>query len=401
MHGDTRVILHIVFDNILFDAVYQRFEIMENYENRYLLSNLRGSDNTKFDYIKNSEKVMRVETIEEWGSIVSDKQVDIVFLHGLWDNYLKAVDYIGANVIVMWWCYGQELYENTFKWTPLLPLRVYKPKTHLFCIKNAVKGFHYLNAEFSYSFPGLYRALIRVYYLFIGRKSDALKRMLSRIDYAFTPLDMELVELKKRHPYIKAKPYKLRAFKGIEPLTIHQSKGGILLEHSANITNNHLDIIAAIKKKKIDLDKRKVYIPLSYGNKDLAELVRRKAVFAGADVHCLMETLPFNDYKEMISSCTHAFFGMIRQSGLGNVYLCFRKGIKVFFFKDSILYKHFKDHGFYVYSIEDDLSDDSISEPLTPAQAKTNYDKFYSLIENVTDGYEQQFDNILNNKTDD
>ena len=61
-----------------------------------------------------------------------------------------------------------------------------------------------------------------------------------------------------------------------------------------------------------------------------------------------------------MSGCTHAIFGMIRQSGLGNIYLCFRKGIKVFLFKDSILYKQFKTDGYHVFSIEDELNDNSI-----------------------------------------
>lgn len=398
MHNQKRVILHIVFDNVFFDQLYPYFEGMDNYENRYLLTDLNTGDGAALKYIKNSEKIIRAADIEEWGGYVADNEVDIIYLHGLWDNYLKAIDYIGDNVVVMWWCYGMEIYENIFKRPALLPLKIYKPKTHCLCLKNVSKGFHYINAELSYSLPGFYLLAIRLYNRLTGRKGDALKKMLKRIDYIFTPLDIETEILKKKHPYIKAKPYTLRKPKKQEAFLEQSAKRGILFEHSANITNNHLDIIASIKRKKLSLSGRDIVVPLSYGDNNMAEIVSKKVKFDGAKVHCLMEPLPYHEYQEMISNCSHAFFGMIRQSGLGNIFLCFKKGIKVFFFKDSILYKYFIEKGFYVYSIEDDLTDLCISEPLPLEQAKVNFEKYYSIFEDTCDTFQQQIDNILNNR---
>ena len=178
-------------------------------------------------------------------------------------------------------------------------------------------------------------------------------------------------------------------------MEVHKYAGNVLLEHSANISNNHLDIIAVLKEKKIDFQDRNIYIPLSYGDERLADSVKKESYFMGAQVHCLTEMLPLNDYKEMVSGCTHAIFGMIRQSGLGNIYMCFKKGIKVFLFKDSILYKQFKAEGYYVFTIENDLSDDAIREPLPPDQALHNYNKFYSRLDASIGSYNEQFDIIL------
>lgn len=392
MNGEKRVILHLVFDGILFDKVYPSFEKMESYENRYLYCEIGGKH--KFEYIKNTEKLMQAVSIDEWKKIISDPQVDIVYLHGLWRDYFKAIDYIRQDVVVMWWCYGMEIYENCFNWPPLLSLKIYKPKTRWFNLKSS-KGIRSLLTELSYSFPKLYVMIVRTFNFIKRRKGNELRRILSRIDFASTPLEIELLELKKRHPYIKAKPYRLRGTVVKEPLVEHKDTGCVLLEHSANISNNHLDIIAAIKSKKLDLHERDVYIPLSYGVKKMAEKVKEKADFEGANVHCLMDPLPFDEYKKMMSGCTHAIFGMIRQSGLGNIYLCFRKGVKVFFFKDSILYKQFKDDGYYVFSIEDDLNDSSIREPLTPEQTMNNYNKFYARYSVSVGTYQQQFDEML------
>lgn len=393
MNGGKKVILHLTFDGIQFDRQYPFFEKMEKYENRYLLDQL--GKNQKIKYIKNTEKLLIADTLEEWGEVISNPDVDVIYLHGLWQSYFKAIDYIREDVVVMWWCYGKEIYENVHKWPPLLPLRIYKPKTHWFLIRNSTL-LHIINIELSYSFPKLYFLFISFYNILNGNRSNKLIQLLSRIDYAFTPLSAELYEIKKRHGYIKAKPFVLRRKMEKEPLDVHNESGYILLEHSADTTNNHLDIIAAINKKGLNLNKRDIYIPLSYGDKKIAERVKSEAKFEGANVHCLMDALPFEEYSAMMNSCTHAIYGMIRQSGLGNINLCFQKGIKVFFFKDSILYKHFKSEGYYVYSIEDDLDDNSIREPLLPNQALCNYEKFYSRFINVG-SYQQQFDNILKN----
>ena len=392
MNGDKRVILHIVFDGILFDRVYPSFEGMDNYENRYLLHVFGRSQDLK--YIKNTEKLIRVDTREEWGRVVSDPQVDVIYMHGLWYSYLKLVDYIREGVVVMWWCYGMEIYENVLHWPPLLPVKLFKPRTRWFCLID-FGGLHFTSAELSYSFPKIYILLIRFYSLLKGESIQRIKQLLSRIDFAFTPLASELVELKKIHPYIKAKPFVLRRPTVRIPLEKHSVPNGILLEHSANITNNHLDIIAAIKKRKLEIHGRDIYIPLGYGEKRLAQKVKQEAVFDGAFVHCLMETLPYDKYQEMMSSCSHAIFGMMRQSGLGSIYLCFQKGIKTFFYKDSVLYKFFTSMGYIVYTIENDLNDIGIRTPLTVEQAKNNYDLYYSYVdENKT--YQQQLDIILN-----
>lgn len=393
MNGEKKVILHLVFDGILFDRVFPKFEGMERYENRYLLGKIGHTKQLK--YINNSEKIIKAESLKEWRKMVSDPQVDIIFLHGLWKDYLKAVNYIQKNVVVMWWCYGMEIYENVFGQPALMGLNVYKPKTLHFYLSY---GPFYLRVSHKllYYHPRLYVFIRGIFDYIFRRPERNLKKMLSRINYAWTPLEIELDELKRNHPYIKAKPYRLRVLANKDALEFHGQTGNLLLEHSSHISNNHLDIIETIKKKQLELKGRDIYIPLSYGVKKMAERVKEESNFEGAYIHCLMEALPFNEYKEMISGCTHAIFGMIRQSGLGNIYLCFQKGIKVFLYKDSILYKQFKSDGYQVFSIEDDLDNKSISEPLSYEQAKNNHEVFYSKFNSSFGTYQQQFDEILN-----
>jgi hypothetical protein len=393
MNVDKKVILHITFDGVLFDQVYPQFEAMERYENRYLLGAIGSSKKLKF--IKNSEKIIRADNLDEWGKFISDPQVDIIYLHGLWKDYLKAVDFIQDNVKVMWWCYGMEIYENVFGQPALMGLNIYKPKTLRFYLST---GPFYIRISHKLLFycPKLY-VLIRGFFNAIFRRPERkLKKMLSRIDFAFTPLKMELDVLKKRHPYIKGKPYRFVGVANKDVMERHSQMGHLLFEHSAHISNNHLDVLDSIKEKQLDFKGRNIYVPLSYGVKKMAERVKEESKFEGANVCCLMEPLPYQEYSEMISSCSHAIFGMIRQSGLGNIYLCFRKGIKVFLFKDSILFKQLKNDGYYVYSIEDDLNEESIKTPLAMEQADHNYNLFYEQFGGSVESFEQQFDRILN-----
>lgn len=393
MDGNKRVILHLVFDGILFDRVYPRFEAMDMYKNIYLFGSLR--QDVEIQYIKNVDNIIRVYSLEEWGKIVNDPIVDIIYLHGLWYDYLKAIDYIRDGVVVMWWCYGMELYENCFNRTPLLPLCIYKPKTFKYIQRNSkglsVKIHNYLN---NYH-PLLLDNVKKMFRIERSDRQDILKCFLERINYIYTPLEIEYKELKKNYHFFKAQPYRLYSVQILEPPVLHKKTGGIMFEHSANLSNNHLDVISDLNKKKLDLRGRDIFIPLTYGPKEMVEIVKRKAVFNGAHVHCLLESIPYKEYNEMIAGCTHAIYGMIRQSGLGNIYICFRKGIKVFFYKDSLLYKHFKENGFFVYTIEDDLTDDSIKEPLTVEQAKNNYDKYSLIYDSKIGTYQDQLDNIL------
>ena len=390
MHNGKHVILHLLFDSILFDQVFPRFEQMEGYEQMYLMGSL-GSDKD-IKYIKNKEKIIQTGSLDTWGKIVNDDKIDIIYLHGLWPDFLKAVDYIRDGVKVMWWVYGMEIYENCFGYAPLLRMKILMPRTYQFVLSNCSTLRSRLGVSLSFYFPKFYDIVKNIKNL-LYRRPDYLRRMLARIDFAFTPLPVELDELKSKNRYLHAKAFRIKGIVVKEPIVVHQKSGQILLEHSAHISNNHLDVIDALKQ--VDMRGRIIHIPLSYGSYKMKEAVKSNAVFKNAKTNCIEEVLPFDQYKSLVLGCSHAVFGMLRQSGLGNIYLCIRSGIKIFFFKDSILYKHFISQGYYVYSIEEDMTDETIRTPLTREESIHNYDLFYSFFPEGNTPYDQQFNKIL------
>ena len=389
MENEKKIILHIVFDGILFDGVSNLFDQMDGYKSIYLL-NCFG-DATSFKYIKNTSKVIVAKDEEEWGNIVSNPSIDIIYFHGLWAGSTKAIRYIRDNVVVIWWCYGMEIYERSLYIAPLLPIKLYMPKTFWLWQMINLKIHRFISSNFMYFCPALYNHIIAIK---SPQKTKEIFKMIKRVDYLFTPLETEYEELKQRNKLIRAKPFRLFGTYSpqIEPVSLHKN-GSILLDHSAVITNNHMDIFNSLKKH--DLSTRTVYIPICYGDDFVKKRIKKYAYFNGAHTCFIENPLPFNEYQTIIRNCSHAFFGGIRQTALGNINICLRNGVKVFFFKNSILYKHFSGIGFYVYSIEENLTEEEINTPLTSEEMMHNH-RLYCELHGVSHGtYQQQFDKLL------
>ena len=95
--------------------------------------------------------------------------------------------------------------------------------------------------------------------------------------------------------------------------------------------------------------------------------------------------LPRDEYKALLSSITHAIFGHIRQQALGNIYLCLRRSVKIYLYKDSLIYKQLKEWGYIVYTIDEDLTEESLKTVLQEEMAFHNY----TLINKLINGQER------------
>lgn len=71
--------------------------------------------------------------------------------------------------------------------------------------------------------------------------------------------------------------------------------------------------------------------------------------------------LSLKEYKTLLSTCSHAIFGYERQAALGNISELLWTGVKLFLPKSSINYKYFKDNGYKVFTIEDDLTENHLN----------------------------------------
>lgn len=379
MQDNKRVILHIVSDTLFFDSLSDRFEELSGYTNIYLMRKL-GTFTPK--RIKRKDKLTFVQTKQERNSYLSKKEVDIIFFHGLFGDSITYYKYIPTDKIVIWWSYGIDLYEANKLVSPLLKISLYKKITG--------RSFPCFKRRF-------FTALSYIYGNFRGNRDR--KKWIGRVDYCSTVFPIEY-EMLNQLSFFSAEPFMLRGIRSYgkyEPV-VKTNLGSIMLGHSATYTDNHLDIINIIDKS--NLQNRKIIMPVNYGHNAWKSVLKKYRTIGGAEVFFLENVLPRNEYFELMQNCTHAIFGPIRQQAVGNIHACMRLGIKVFLYKDSMDYKQFKKDGYFIYTIEDNLTESELNKPLSEQEVKHNLSIFYSILgfnneQEAKNNMQSQFDSLF------
>lgn len=124
----------------------------------------------------------------------------------------------------------------------------------------------------------------------------------------------------------------------------------IQLGNSATRTNNHIEILNKLAKYK---DKNiKIFAPLSYGDKNYANIVinKGKDIF-GEKFIALTDFIPFEKYLEFLDSVDIAIFAHERQQALGNIVTLLGFGKKVYMNKQSTLFKWFTSRKFIIHEL--------------------------------------------------
>ena len=173
------------------------------------------------------------------------------------------------------------------------------------------------------------------------------------------------------------------------PFVYKKELGNVLINHSLTYTDNHLDVFDYLKDIRMEKG-RQYIIPISYGidgYEGKPENLINLSTLDKNQVMWLSTVLPKKEYFELLGTASHAIFGALRQQALGNIYWCIKNGIKVYLFEDSILYKELKKKGYVLFTIENDLTQNSLSSCLSEVDAKTNYDIYMGGRKNNTAEY--------------
>ena len=141
-------------------------------------------------------------------------------------------------------------------------------------------------------------------------------------------------------------------FKGIENVKVRGEN--ILLGNSASFTNNHIEAFNFLKG--INLEDRKIIMPLSYGDKVYGEKVDEigKSIF-GSKLESIFHFIPLSEFNELLSTCNVVIMNHYRQQAVGNIIATLWMGAKVYLNEKNTFYHYLKRIGVYVYSIEKDL----------------------------------------------
>jgi hypothetical protein len=146
----------------------------------------------------------------------------------------------------------------------------------------------------------------------------------------------------------------------------------ILVGNSATKENNHLEAFEMLSQ--FDLGDRKVIVPLSYGDPKYRDaIISYGKNLLGKNFHPLIEFTTLDKYNSIIVSCSIVIMNHKRQQALGNVGTMLYKGAKVFFDKETVVFRFFKNRGAHVFLTEQiKEKHEETFEPLSEIQKQQN-----------------------------
>lgn len=346
-------LIHLSLDEKFIDCAVRQFKELKNVESTFCAQTNKDS----FKYIKSPE-IQLFHSADEIVDFANNGNFDYVILHSI--CFAPRI-LLRLNIPILWCSWGYDIYSDKSEdLQKLFPLNLYKPKTR----KAAAIG------------PKSFKEKATLFLRHFGILSKRQKRyneLLKKIPYLSIVLPQEYPEALKSHPHFKLFPFRYVDPQKSRPFVRFQgTEHSILLGNSLDPNNNHIDVLEILESKQINC---KVYIPISYPNifdYYKANLKKYAAGLRFVTVQFLEEFMPLDQYFKILDECSVAIFGHIRQQASENVYHMFFSGKKIFFFRDSLNYKFYKNSGFCVYNIED-LTSEVFDEPLSEDYQKTNH----------------------------
>ena len=348
-------ILNFVFDEKFIDGT---IEYLSTTPDETAHDYIHVSETTigNFQLIRRHPDIIIQMPPEQIMDFVKEKQYDVIFLHSLYSCPLDLIAKFPTTIKVCWFGWGYDMYSEDDSQIITMPL--YKSHT-----KYAL-GHHW-------------RAMKRCIqkWLHIPSNEDnsgiLYRKAVQRIDFFSGVLPVEY-ELAQRCSFFKAKPVEYHYY-GVLPYQFATINGNnIIIGNSADPLNNHLDLIEYIEK--LQLDGRRVYMPLSYAGFP-AYIKKVKKAFEdkiGENFIPLESFLNSADYFDIMNSCSVGIFFHERQQAIGNINQILRNGGKVFLSETSVAYQYLSSIGARVFSVQKDLCDTEINKPLSVSEKETN-----------------------------
>lgn len=365
-------IIHIVTDDKFFDEVYKTFEKDNRLLNEALL--IVPRKDYVIQRIKSVDKVMVMWDKDLIKQLLWDGNYNALFFHSLSTSQWWLFDNIPDDKIVIWWAFGFELYYENWGLKPLLEFDLYKDKTK--SLNQANRLLYVLSRCF-------------VSRLLLKKQSEVLKR----INYFNPVLPLEFLLMAENHAEFHAKEF----YSKNEPIEWSYSQkhpqGDIIIGNSATYSNNHLDVWDVISKSGVKA--RRLVVPLSYGIKKYASKLKNILTSQHNEVVILAEMMPKYNYIKMLDACSYAIYGVIRQQAMWNIYFCLLNGIKVFLYRESVVYRSLKELGFAVYAIED-IDQNSFHSPLSEQESNINVEAYRKQLERQNNIYENTINELTN-----
>lgn len=379
-------IVHLFNDEKFIDSAITLFE--EVYPNNSIYYVLQ-SKNEPFKHIR-CEKVkpFLIEKVGDENKILNvfeKNKIDVVFFHGLGLKKQRIVNVLDKEVLKVWFIWGYDLYWN---WK-LLKQKMFERETFFFMYGKESKTSFRKNILFNNFTLGLFTQYrnkkIRLPKVLVKKLENQFMsdfyKIVQEVDIVAPIVPPEFDYVKRINPKLVFAPFQ---YGNLENLAIDTSifdikdANNILIGNSASPTNNHVDAFKQVLKyKQYD---QKIIVPLSYGGSpEYLKFVTQKGNdYFGDDFVPILNFMPLNDYKELISSCGFAVFNHKRQEALGNINTMGYYGAKIFLNKESPIFKYFKKLDIHVFNING-INKYSLGSSLSKKEIENNRSILYKL----------------------
>lgn len=350
------MILHIVGSHMATRGSLSLFE--DTFPNKNVILYLL--DDGKANVINNgiTKSFSSIKDAVKETDLTSVKVVVIQLL--LHKKKMVLLKYIPSHIPVIWHMFGGDLY-NHFLF--IKGYELYAPQTIRYLKKEV--GFP-LNVK-KFLFNKIWVKIV---------DHIVIKRIVGVIPCLEPDFYLACDYLKKEFDYVNIHRIQKK-------LSLPFTTGNdILIGHSASMTNNHLYVLDILKN--VALGDSKLYLPLSYNiqNAEYKSDVKLKyKVTFGENVNFMEELQEREAYVNGFMNYKAAFFPCWRQEALGNIYICFQLGVKVFLSTHNPCYNYFKKVGFYVYDIESIIDEKDLA-PLSQEEKERNRDLFVEMRNN-------------------
>jgi dTDP-N-acetylfucosamine:lipid II N-acetylfucosaminyltransferase len=344
-------VAHFVLDQKFIDDAISIFDCVPGIQNEYLLVSRDG----KVSHISARERITLFRSQFARLRHTLMHAPDIIVLHSLFFG-ASLVPVVSRRAAVVWISWGQDLYKDAAEaFTSSYPMR------YSLFMQETRKWIQSQNTSFKGRMRKAAKSLVRNVF-----RSWAIKR----IEYVSTCLPYEYPIIRQKYPHLAQFDFDYIDKTAVE---LPRCNGfSILVGNSASINCNHLDIIRVLADR--NLKAARVIAPLSYaGGKDYVAAVIQEGKKAFGDGFLpLVSFMAIDEYTRLLRSCGNAVMGFLRQQATKNIQLLLYQGTKIFFYRNTDIFKFFKESGFSVFSIEDDLTDSAISSALSDEQVNEN-----------------------------
>ena len=342
----TIMILHLQNVHFASDPVINKFETA--FPNKNIAIRLQGFDNP-VSVIKDGS-INHFANAREAAESIDFSIISIVVVYHLdFEKDLFILKYIPQNIPIVWWMYGWDLYLRLWH----KGYELYAPQTLPF-VSDGEKGI-VLRAKLFLELK---------YKQYIDKKVQ--KRIIGVIPCEKPDYNLACLVLGRSVTHVDI--YGRSLLHGLP----FSTGNDICIGHSASLSGNHLYALDILKK--VDICDSNVFLPLSYSVQSESyktAVVEKYKQHFGEKAQFLFDYQDVDTYRRGFLRYKVAIYPTWRQEALGNIFICFQLGIKVFLSRHNPCLVFFLSQGLFVYALEDIKSVEDLN-PLTQEQKEKN-----------------------------